>query len=346
MEIPAISVVIPMYNAEKYIGECLDSVLAQTFKNYEVIVVDDCSTDNSVEIVKSYLEKFDRKLKIIKMIKNSGGGSAPRNKGLKLSRGDYLFFMDSDDFFTKTALEDMYKPAKKFNADVIYCEKYFSYEDNGRKISAHKDSLAKGKIVSEFDKQLEHLELYATDNFFWAPWTKFIKRDWAIENNIFFQELPRAQDFLWTLKIFVYAKHFVRIPMPIYFYRDSPESITRNKRSNADMMNFWISPVVKGLKEISDFMNSCDLLRENPKLRYAIINFFANVHIGRDFLRLSWQFSPDNVYETFKKEFGEKLGNSDVLISYFCAYSNALLKLLMKSRQQITVLENETKNKE
>ena len=90
MEIPAISVIIPMYNSEKYIAECLNSILVQTFQNFEVIVVDDCSTDNSVEIAKSYEEKFDGRLKIFKTKKNSnGGGYVPRNLGLNLSCGKY-----------------------------------------------------------------------------------------------------------------------------------------------------------------------------------------------------------------------------------------------------------------
>ena len=105
---PSISVIIPLYNAEKYFGECLDSLLAQTFKNFEVIVVDDCSTDNSLAIAKSYLEKFGGRLKISRMYVNSGKPSLPRNKGLAVSRGEYIYFMDNDDLITPTAFEELY----------------------------------------------------------------------------------------------------------------------------------------------------------------------------------------------------------------------------------------------
>ena len=121
---PAVSVIIPLYNAEKYVGECLDSILAQTFQNFEVIVADDCSTDSSYSVVESYITKFDGRLSLLKMAKNSGGGAMPRNKGLSMSRGEYIFFMDADDVITKTALEELYTLAKKFDADVVYCEKY------------------------------------------------------------------------------------------------------------------------------------------------------------------------------------------------------------------------------
>ena len=341
---PAFSVIIPLYNSEEYIGECLESLLKQTLKNFEVIVVDDCSTDRSCEIVESYIPKFGGRLVLAKMNTNSGGGSLPRNKGIRLSRGEYLFFMDSDDLFTETALEDMYKPSKEFNADAGYLEKYFFYEDNGKKVSARKDRLATGKVKLELNEQLEHLKLYAADTFFWAPWTKFVKRDWAIENGVFFQDLPRAQDFLWSLKIFTFSERFLRIPAPVYFYRQSPNSITRNKRSNEDMMNFWISPVIKGLKEIGDFMNGQEVFQQNPRLLYSILDFFAEVHIGRDFLKFSQEFSPHEVFENFYRGFAKELKDSDILMSYFCAYANNLLKTAMKNQKRIKELEKENLN--
>ncbi|MBR0262196.1 MAG: glycosyltransferase family 2 protein [Selenomonadaceae bacterium] len=126
MDLPKISVIIPLYNAEKYIGDCLESLLVQTFQDFEVIVVDDCSTDNSVAIVQSYAEKFGGRLKIARTKKNSGGGGyVPRNLGLNLSRGEYVIFMDSDDAVTPDALEKLYTTAKKFDADVVGCEKYY-----------------------------------------------------------------------------------------------------------------------------------------------------------------------------------------------------------------------------
>lgn len=126
---PAVSVVIPMYNAEKYAGECLDSLLSQTFQNFEVIVVDDCSTDSSCAIVESYAEKFGGRLKLARMKKNSGSAGFPRNKGIEVSRGEYIFNMDADDLVTPTALEELYAQAKNFDADVVHCEKYYQASD-------------------------------------------------------------------------------------------------------------------------------------------------------------------------------------------------------------------------
>lgn len=110
MASPAISVIIPLYNAEKYLSDCLDSLLDQTFSDFEIIVVDDCSTDNSVAIVESYAPKFNGRLILTATKKNSGNaGYTARNKGFLFSRGEYVFFMDADDMIIETALEELYK---------------------------------------------------------------------------------------------------------------------------------------------------------------------------------------------------------------------------------------------
>ena len=109
---PEVSVIVPLYNAEKYIAECLESLLAQTFKNFEVIVVDDCSTDSSCAIVESYRERFGGRLTLSHTKKNSGNPAVPRNKGLMLSRGEYIYHVDNDDVIIQTALEEMYSLAK------------------------------------------------------------------------------------------------------------------------------------------------------------------------------------------------------------------------------------------
>ena len=98
-EIPAVSVIVPMYNTEKYIGELMDSVLAQTLQSFELVIVDDCSTDKSCEIVESYIPKFSGRLQLIKSSVNSGGCAVPRNKGLAVSRGEYVFLLIATTFY-------------------------------------------------------------------------------------------------------------------------------------------------------------------------------------------------------------------------------------------------------
>lgn len=120
MGVPAVSVIIPFYNAEKYLAECLKSILLQTFQDFEVIIVDDCSTDKNVAIVESYKEKFGGRLRLARTETNSGSGCIPRNIGLNLARGEYVFFADADHFILLTAQETLYLTAKEHDADVVY----------------------------------------------------------------------------------------------------------------------------------------------------------------------------------------------------------------------------------
>ena len=115
---PKISVIIPVYNVEKYLGECLDSILAQTFQDFEIICVDDGSTDRSLDILQEYKRKDDRF--VIFQQRHAGAGAA-RNHGLKLAEGKYIQFLDSDDYFEPTLLEELYTRAEKFGSDLTVC---------------------------------------------------------------------------------------------------------------------------------------------------------------------------------------------------------------------------------
>ena len=227
MKIPAISVIIPFYNTEKYIAECLDSVLAQTFQDFEVIAVDDCSTDNSLKIVESYREKFGGRLKILRLKKNSGNNGIPNNTGLALSRGEYVLFMDSDDTITFDAFEKLYTVAKNFDADVVACEKYFEipaeswYDDEFRKklkpVSYQQgDFVDKPTLITE--NLSERVKACAQIKFLWNIWSKLIRRDLLIENKISITN-EMANDMLLSCFLAYSAKRYVRVPYAVNFYR-------------------------------------------------------------------------------------------------------------------------------
>ena len=110
-----VSVIIPVYNVQDYLRECLDSILNQTLKELELICVDDGSTDKSLEILREYEKKDNR---VIVLTQHNKGAGAARNKGLEIARGEYLSFLDSDDFFATGMLEESYRKCKKENAEV------------------------------------------------------------------------------------------------------------------------------------------------------------------------------------------------------------------------------------
>ena len=271
--IPAISIIIPMYNVEKYIGECLDSILAQTFTDYEVIVVDDCSTDKSCEVVESYMKKFNKKfedkLQLIRSKKNSGGAAVPRNVGLNISCGEYILFMDSDDALTSTALNEMHSLAKKFKVEVVYCEKFFGVDETVKKIYAQKNlTVLSGEQHAGFVKEptIESNDLptlvtkFCNWHFEMPPWDKLVKRDLLVKNGITFPNLRSYDDLIWTFKVFCCTDKILRAPIATYIHRYNAGSITSKKDTPEKNIVFWTGTVIDGLKILEDFMLEFEFL--------------------------------------------------------------------------------------
>ena len=203
--IPEISIIIPMYNVEKYLPQCLDSILAQTFQDYELIVIDDCSTDNSVKIVENYIPYFKDKLKLIKMKKNSGAADS-RNMGIRLSRGRYITFIDSDDIVTKNALEVLYRAAEETKADVVHTEKFYLSADGELhdktklKVTSYERGTFVNKITIEKNDLEKRILNFANWRYFWFPWGKLFDRDFILKNNIEFPNLQTAEDTIFCFK--------------------------------------------------------------------------------------------------------------------------------------------------
>ena len=235
--IPAVSIIIPMYNAEKYVGECLDSILAQTFTDYEVIVVDDCSTDNSRAVVESYKKKFGGKLRLINRAVNSGNPGPPTNDGIILSRGEYLLLLDNDDAIVKTALEELYTLAKKFDADVVHCKRYYRFPA-GKKFSDVSVRVLNPYLIGGeeeppallSDNVLERLPAIRDGKFFQNLWTKLIRRDFMLKNRIKLIN-GTAQDMLVTTCLLFTAPKYLLIPNCVNLYRVVTNSLSHSQKT-------------------------------------------------------------------------------------------------------------------
>lgn len=337
---PAVSVIIPLYNMEKYIGECLDSLLVQTFQNFEVIVVDDCSTDSSYAIVESYAEKFGGRLTLSRMEKNTGGGAFPRNKGISLSRGEYIFFVDADDFITKNALEEMYTAAKDNDADVVYMGARYLYTTEGgaklkrdkigRKLEADGQE---DKITLTVDDPYKNLQAFLLGSgLFLTPWTKFVKRNFLAENEINFRDLDINEDFLWFIELLCCAKRVVRYPNPVYFYRKNLSSISWNKQRIDKHLQKWFDSIIRFEKALSEVLSKRKILRENPDYFYAAMALQVNFCLERTFEeRLKVQ--PEQIFEILRRDFESK-GNFDLTVPILFSFLDTQQKYLMQAQQQ------------
>ena len=345
-EIPAVSVIIPMYNVEKYIAETLDSVFAQTLKNFELIVIDNGSTDNSAAIVKSFIPKFEGRLKLLHMKENTGGPSIPRNKGLELSRGKYIYFFDSDDVIFKNTLELFYNAAEHYQADVLFADKYFVSSGVGENFL--KDTRPLGDLKNKTIKVLSenlNARLYAwADNAFEVyPWLKFVRRDFLIDNEIKF--LPVIQeDSYWTLELVCLAKKAVIVPYMFYVHRQYSNSFsttTLNRDFNVESIYKKLDRIIHGLKHLEKFLNGVEFFRQNPKYSYTVLNLIVAQNV--DWIYRAYREFPRHlVYEKIKDALTKDTEKFDVLISCLIGYSINLLERNATLQEKINQLEKST----
>ena len=317
---PDVSVVIPMYNAEEYIGECLNSILAQTFQNYEVIVVDDCSTDNSPDVVKSFIPKFGGRLTHFRLRQNTGGAGIPRNTGITLARGEYIRFMDSDDRVVPNALEEDFTLAKEYDADVVYHTLFYDLSADGTESKLSRVPKYRPGDKVELDKDyLTRVKELATNKYYHAPWRSFSRREFLVANELYFPNIRPYEDIVWNYALLIYAKRFLRVPTALYFYRDNENSMLRTEKSAAQNAKFYLNPIILGLKSLDDFISRNEFFRDKPQLHYALLDNYFNGRFTSLFKDNSIELQPFALYETLKEEFGKNLGEYDVLIPALCS---------------------------
>lgn len=209
------SIVIPIYNVEYFLGRCLSSLEAQSYRNFEVIMVNDCSPDKSEEICKEYLDK-DSRFHYTKLKKN-GGLSNARNQGFKYVNGDYVLFLDSDDYYDYDLLEVLYNQIKKQKSDLLIyglIEEY--YEKNQIKYSKQISMDNKTLITKEsIDKEIIELE---TRTIFGYAWNKCYKASIIKKNDLKFETVSMVEDVLFNLSFIQYVQTLDILSYTPYHY--------------------------------------------------------------------------------------------------------------------------------
>lgn len=215
------SIIIPVYNTEQYIESCIKSVLNQTNENFECIIVDDGSNDNSMQIVKK-VTKGDSRFKIIHQ--DNKGLSAARNTGMKNSQGDYLVFLDSDDWFLNNALEILGTILENDDYDVIANNTYAYYFDGTNKLILLRSKNCKINGLNLF------LECCNSSKYYYAAWTFVIRRKYQTDSGIWFKEGLLHEDELWVPQILLESDKVYFNSVGYYCGRcDRLESITQKK---------------------------------------------------------------------------------------------------------------------
>lgn len=245
MNNPKISIIVPVYNTAKYLARCLDSIVNQSMREIEVLVFDDCSTDNSVEIIQQYLQK-NNQLIFIQNEKNIGLGNI-RNKGVELAKGKYIMFVDSDDWINHKTCEIFFETAEKNSLQILIGD-YVKVFKRMPDLKKH----GSGSVSDIMNGQ----KFMVLNDFFTAAWDKFWLRDFIIQHNLknevgkYFEDVPMVTEGL------IKAKRVAKIVFCHYYYNQANESsITKKRITDKHLIDrHWVMTYL--YEKINSYSNS------------------------------------------------------------------------------------------
>ncbi|OED30385.1 glycosyltransferase family 2 protein [Methanosphaera sp. WGK6] len=270
--ITKISIIIPVYNSSKYIRECLNSIKKQTFHDFEVICIDDKSTDNSLDILKKYASN-DKRFKIIQQ-EHKGPGAA-RNKGLLEAKGEYILFIDSDDWIDKNTLNILYNQATQTKSDLVLFNSIEHYNNNKTRTRIYPIK----NYISDENKVFNYMDAKKlVMNSYLIVCTKLHKLEFLRKNNIQFVENTLFEDVLFHIKTMIKAEKIAYTPQILYNYRK--EDLTRQSSSLLSRDSFIIFSIFDEVK-ILLFKNN---IYESFKLNFIrfVLTELENIYYNID----------------------------------------------------------------
>ena len=216
-----VSVIIPVYNVENYLRKCLDSLVNQTLKDIEIIVVNDGTTDNSQEIINEYVKKYPKK--VVSIIQENGGQGAARNTGLLHAKGEYIGYVDSDDYVEENMYEELYKKAKEEDSDIVIC--------GNNVVKENYELFSKEDVDKEF--LLGKM----------AVWNKIYKKNIIVDNKIQFRSKVWYEDLDFTMKVYFSSKKISYIDKALYNYllREGSTMNNNNIKRNLELIEAFDS---------------------------------------------------------------------------------------------------------
>lgn len=249
-----ISVIIPVYNTGKYLKRCLESIINQNFEEMEIIIVNDCSTDNSLEIINYYM-KQDNRIILINKEKNEGI-SVVRNSAIKIAKGKYIFQIDSDDWVEQNYFRDMYDKAIEEKADIVISDFYKDFDN---------DQIFYMKDQEEYiERNIEVLKKIFLFKAYPSVWNKLIRTKLYKENNTFYPEkISMGEDLCVSSKLIYFSKKIVKNNKAYYHYVQNPKSAVRGKNINLNK----VKDIYFVLKDLEKFFVSKNMVLPIDELK-------------------------------------------------------------------------------
>lgn len=294
-----ISVVVPIYKVEKYLEKCIKSILEQTYKKLDIILVDDESPDECGKIIERYKEKDSR---IRTIHQKNGGLSDARNNGWKIARGEYILFIDSDDWIEKNMIEILYNNAKVNNADISICE-FIEEDDDGNVLSSKKYN----NEIRVFTSLEAIKELIQQNNITNHAWNKMYKTE--LFENIKYPKGQLMEDISTTYKLIESSDRVVYQSIPLYHYIQRGTSILGNiteKRINDQENAFFERNKYLSVKypQYRKEIIIDNLLNVKNIYYLSVIGKYKNLYNSKKYKDYYKQFKP--LYKEYKKELYDK----------------------------------------
>lgn len=264
------SVLIPVYNVEKYLSQCLDSVMSQTFRDFEVLIIDDGSTDNSGKICDLYYERFPEKIRVLH--RENRGLLMTRREEMRLSKGEYLVFVDSDDWVAPTLLEYVNREIEKYACDLLIYNYSFVYPTGVRTLSGIK--LPNDKIFTNENK-IELLNYFVSTNKLNMVWCKAVKKN-IVDIDVDYSDckVTIGEDLLQSLPMISRAERIVYTSEDLYSYRKAETSFTGKMRLD------YLDSLVTVNKTVAEYMNRWELNSQTIKAVCANeLTFYVNSYL-------------------------------------------------------------------
>lgn len=255
----AISVIVPVYNVEKYVEECLDSILKQTFSDYEIICVEDASSDDSYNLIRKY-EKQHKEIKVIQHTTNRGL-SAARNTGMQEAEGKYILFVDSDDKLAhNNVLEELFFNAEKYETEMLYFDFERRNDDNMKSFipTAHK-----AEEYSVFEGRELFCNMMEAHKVGVEAWRVLFKKEFLMHNRLLFVEGLLHEDILFSFHCIMLVKRIVWIKEIYYLYRQREGSISNVKNKKREESLYFILSKLYAYWSLNQFTE-----RENEAIAY------------------------------------------------------------------------------
>lgn len=308
-----VSIIVPIYNSEKYLKKCLTSLINQTLKEIEIILIDDGSTDKSLDIISKFAYKYDN---IIYISKKNAGIGASRNYGVKKAKGKYVAFIDSDDYISKNFAEEMYNYCEENDLDMAVCDYYMIYENKNKKQIYKIDNF---KITNIKDNK----DILYKINY--SPWNKLYKKDMITKNNIIFPTDLKYEDTPFVMNALMKSNRIGKLNKALNYYviHNNSQTTIMDKRV------FDIFNILKLVNSYCDkneyyeyleYLNIQKIVIYTIQQRYQKDRKLRNKFIDEAFIYLNKEFSNWKKSKYFKdrNKLKAMIEKSRILTKIYC----------------------------